>query len=168
MASTRCFLPVLVLSLFALLTALFVCPDVLSAEETNKTVQKNEIEGKLDPFLGDPGFKMQQVFKGERFPNVVVAMDGTVVASWGSSTVRVRRSDDGGKTWGDEIVVAKPGFQGGGLTVDETTGDILLFAETHHPPAKINIFRSRDHGKTWQQQETKIEKTAMVTCRRCT
>jgi sialidase-1 len=96
---------------------------------------------------------MQQVFQTERFPNVVVALDGTVLATWGNSNVRVRRSEDGGATWGEEIVIAEPGFQGGGTTVDETTGDVLAFVEAHHPPAPLTIHRSRDQGRTWSAQE---------------
>ncbi len=30
--------------------------------------------------------------------------------------------------------------------------------EERHPPAPIKVFRSKDHGKTWQQQETVIGK----------
>ncbi len=118
--------------------------------------QKSKFEGKLEPFLNGAKLEMQQVFKSERFPNVVVATDGTVIASFGSNSVRVRRSEDGGKTWGAEIVVAKPGFYGGGMTVDEKTGSIFTFVETQHPPAKILIYRSDDHGKTWKVQKTNI------------
>jgi sialidase-1 len=114
------------------------------------------VEGKLEPFLGEPAMEMQQVFKGERFPNVVVALDGTVLATWGSKSVRVRRSEDGGKTWGEEIVIAKPGFHGGGTTVDETTGDILAFVEAGHPPAPLTVYRSRDSGKTWAAQQNTV------------
>lgn len=105
-----------------------------------------------------PQFEMQQVFRNERMPNVAVALDGSVIACWGTSSVKVRRSEDGGKTWGKEIIIAKPGFQGGGLTVDETTGDIFAFVEDHHPPAKLTVYCSKDHGKTWKAQETAIHK----------
>jgi len=115
-------------------------------------------EGTLAPFLGEPKFAMQQVFKGERFPNIVVALDGTLLATWGSRSVRVRRSEDAGTTWGPEIVIARPGFQGGGTTVDEATGDVLAFVEAHHPPAPITVYRSTDRGKTWAAQETVINK----------
>lgn len=114
------------------------------------------IEGALKPYLGKPQMEMRQVFKTERFPNVVVTLNGTVLATWGNSSVRARRSEDGGKTWGDEIVIADPGFQGGGVTVDETTGDILAFVEAEHPPAAITVYRSRDDGKSWQRQEVTI------------
>lgn len=111
-------------------------------------------EDKIDVLLGEPAFEMRQVFQGERFPNVVVAVDGTVLATWGSASVRVRRSEDGGKTWGEEITIAKPGFQGGGLTVDEKSGDILAFVEAHHPPGPVSVYRSTDHGRSWQVQKT--------------
>jgi sialidase-1 len=113
-------------------------------------------EGDLRPFLGEPRLEMQQIFQTERFPNVVVAMDGTVLATWGNSSVQVRRSEDGGATWGEMIVIAKPGFQGGGTTVDETTGDVLAFVEAHHPPAPLTIYRSRDQGRTWQAQNDTV------------
>ena len=37
-------------------------------------------EGKLDAFLGEPALELGQVFRGERFPNIVVSMKGTVIA----------------------------------------------------------------------------------------
>jgi sialidase-1 len=113
-------------------------------------------EGELAPFLGEPKFDVQEIFRGERFPNVVVATDGTVVATWGNRSYRVRRSEDGGTTWGPEIVVADPGFQGGGTIVDERSGDILVFVEAGHPPAPLAVYRSADQGKTWQKQEVAI------------
>ena len=127
-------------------------------EGNSVTAAGHPAEGKIDPWLGEPKVMMQQVFQGERFPNVVVAVDGTLVATWGSSSVRARRSEDGGQTWGEEITIASPGFQGGGVTVDETSGDILAFAEAHHPPAEVHVYRSTDHGKSWQAQETVIHK----------
>ena len=57
------------------------------------------VEGELSPFLGKPSLDIQQVFKGERFGNIVVTMKGTVLATWGTSHVRAKRSEDGGKTW---------------------------------------------------------------------
>ena len=56
-------------------------------------------EGKLDSFLGDPEMEIQPIFKGERFPNIVVTKKGTVLATWGTKQIRARRSEDGGKTW---------------------------------------------------------------------
>ncbi len=107
------------------------------------------IEGSVDSFLGSPKMEMQQVFSSGRFPNVVVTSQGTVIATWGKKHIRARRSGDGGKTWGEAITIAKRGFQGGGTTVDETSGDILAFVEDKHPPAPLTIYRSQDDGKTW-------------------
>ena len=113
-------------------------------------------EGSVNDFLGTPVLEMQQIFPGERFPNIVVTPKGTVVATWGTSGVRVRRSEDGGATWGEVITIASPGFQCGGTTVDETTGDILAFVEDHHPPAPLTVYRSRDDGLTWVAGEVTI------------
>ena len=119
-----------------------------------------------NPFwhAGKQVFESQELYVSERFPNVVVAVDGTVVTSWGRNSHQVRRSEDGGKTWGPLITVSEygwwqndypgPGYQGGGLTVDANSGDILTFVEAEHPPADQTVFRSKDHGKTWQKENT--------------
>jgi len=78
------------------------------------------------------------------------------LATWGNHVVRARRSEDGGKTWGDEITIAAPGFHGGGTTVDETSGDILVFVEDVHPPAPLTVYRSRDDGRNWQPETVMI------------
>lgn len=130
--------------------ALLLIASTVSAEQPKR-------EGSIDSHLGKPTMDMQQVFADQRFPNVVVTMDGTVLATWGNRNVQVRRSEDGGITWQEPITIAEPGFQGGGTTVDENTGDILAFVEEHHPPAKIMLFRSGDDGKTWKKEDTTIE-----------
>jgi sialidase-1 len=141
----------------AALLALTACPGLVGAEGF-RTAAGHPAESALEPHLGEAQLQMQQVYKSERFPNVAVAVDGTVLATWGNSAVRVRRSEDGGKTWGEEITIARPGFQGGGLTVDEKHGHILAFVEEVHPPAPLAVYRSDDHGKSWQPQETVIGK----------
>ena len=122
----------------------------------SQAAETKNVEGELGPFLTDPSLEMTQLFTGERFPNVVVAMDGSVVATWGSSKIRVRRSDSAGESWGQESTVADPGFQGGGLTVDESTGRIFMFVESQHPPAKIQIYATDDHGQHWSRASTSI------------
>ncbi len=111
-------------------------------------------EGKLDAFLGGTTLDIQKVHSGGRFPNVVVAIDGSVLAVWNG--VKVRRSDDGGKTWGEEILIGK-GFMGGGVTVNERTGEILAFVEARHPPADLTVYKSGDHGKTWAAVKVTIK-----------
>jgi len=129
-----------------------------AAKEETAMAGKLAQEDNLERFLGEAKFGMRQIFIGERFPNVVVATDGTVLATWGSKSVKARRSHDGGETWGPEIPVADPGFHGGGLLVDESTGDILAFAQDKHPPAKKLLYRSKDQGKTWEREDLVIEK----------
>ena len=103
----------------------------------------------LSPFLGAPVFEKQRLFDDQRYPNVVVTTKGTVLAVWGNDGVVVRRSEDGGKSWGRAISVANAGYHGGGTTVDGNSGDILVFVEDWQPPAPLTVYRSRDDGKTW-------------------
>jgi sialidase-1 len=119
--------------------------------------------GQINSFRGDgkPFFDVQEIFFDERFPNVVVATDGTVITTWGRENYRVRRSEDGGKSWGPEITVANPGFQGGGTTVDENTGDIIVFVEEKHPIAPLTVYRSKDQGKTWIREEVEIKPNSL-------
>ncbi|MEM7307955.1 MAG: sialidase family protein [Planctomycetota bacterium] len=113
-------------------------------------------DGPPEPFLAAPRIELQQVFAGGRFPNAVVTREGTVLLTWGASAVRARRSEDGGATFGPEIDVADPGFQGGGTTVDEESGDVLAFVEAGHPPAAITVYRSEDDGRTWLAEDATV------------
>lgn len=110
-------------------------------------------EGPLAAFLKPAAFESQQLYATDRFPNLVVALDGTVIAAWNG--VQIRRSSDGGATWGAPVPIAK-GFMGGGFIVDEISGDILAFIEDGHPPSPLLIHRSQDHGLTWKKQDTII------------
>ncbi|MEM7474802.1 MAG: sialidase family protein [Planctomycetota bacterium] len=121
------------------------------------SAQSQVLEGKLEAYLGEPQMELQQVFNSQRFPNVVVTLKGTVLASFGNKGVQIRRSDDGGKSWKEPILIDKDGFQGGGMTVDETNGDILAFIEASHPPAPLTLYRSRDDGKTWVAETTEVK-----------
>ncbi|MHC4740860.1 MAG: sialidase family protein [Planctomycetota bacterium] len=112
--------------------------------------------------------------------SMVVAMDGTVLLF---EPVRfedkpgytiVKRSEDGGKTWGPEIEVGRPvrikedmsddgRYKGahvqwtelGSTFVDENSGDIMVFA-TNLKAASI-LYRSKDHGKTWTTEKIEIK-----------
>jgi len=106
-----------------------------------------------------------------------VAKDGTVLIfkeHAEKGIVEVKRSEDGGKTWGEPIEVGKRvkidedmsddgrykgphvGWsQMGNHVVDENTGDIMVFA-TSLKAAQI-LYRSKDHGKTWKTEKTVIK-----------
>ena len=111
-----------------------------------------------NPFWGDGAefFEVQQIFASERFPNIVTSNKGTIIATWGRNSYQIRRSEDGGVTWGPVITVADPGFQGGGAIVDEQSGDILVFVEEQHPPSTLTIYRSSDDGISWKEESVSI------------
>jgi sialidase-1 len=114
------------------------------------------IEGEIESFLGEPTLTTKTVFTHHRFPNVVVATDGTVLAVWGQYKLNIRRSEDGGDTWGEPMVLGE-GINGGGAVVNEQNGDIFVFREDRHPPAPLHVYRSRDDGKTWSEVDITIE-----------
>ncbi len=144
------------LPIVLLAAGVLLANDRLLAETGSTTAAGKPVEGALEPFLGEPRLEVQQVFSGERFPNMVVTTEGTVIATWGRNSYRVRRSQDGGETWGPEITVAEPGFHGGGALVDENRGNVLVFVEDGHPPAPLTVYRSSDDGRTWQEQDVVI------------
>tara|TARA_B100000902_G_scaffold88842_1_gene92733 strand:+ start:659 stop:1738 length:1080 start_codon:yes stop_codon:yes gene_type:complete len=100
-------------------------------------------------------FEVQQIFNDERFPNILVAKNGNIIATWGSTNLICRISDNGGESWGPVIKIAE-GINGGGLIVDENSGDIISFVEDNHPPSKVLSYRSVDNGKTWKKNFIKI------------
>ena len=53
------------------------------------TAEGHPVEDRIDMFVKELTFEIQQLFHGERFENIAVAMDGTVLATWGSSSIRV-------------------------------------------------------------------------------
>lgn len=117
----------------------------------------SQADGDLASFLGEPEFQVDTLFDDERFPNVVTTRDGAVIATWGSRHLRARRSEDGGESWSPEIRIGD-GIHGGGLLVDEQTGDVIFFAHPEHPPrdgqsAPRSVYRSRDQGKTWMTSD---------------
>eukprot|EP00316_Scyphosphaera_apsteinii_P011745 CAMPEP_0119309560 /NCGR_PEP_ID=MMETSP1333-20130426/15833_1 /TAXON_ID=418940 /ORGANISM="Scyphosphaera apsteinii, Strain RCC1455" /LENGTH=431 /DNA_ID=CAMNT_0007313553 /DNA_START=140 /DNA_END=1435 /DNA_ORIENTATION=- len=102
-----------------------------------------------------PRLEISDAFEGDRFPNVVVTPTGAVLLVYGADMVRVRRSGDGGASWGTAVEVAH-GIHGGGVTVDELTGHVLIFVEDEHPPAPLRLFRSTDDGLTWAPMPTRV------------
>lgn len=114
--------------------------------------QSDEIIKELE---SPPFFESSILFKSERFPNIVVSTNGTVVTTWGKENCVSRRSVDGGKTWEPPVFIDQ-GINGGGLTVDENSGEIIAFIEKEHPPAALKCYRSKDNGKTWRVSPIKI------------
>jgi sialidase-1 len=97
--------------------------------------------------------EMQDLFTATRIPNVTVATDGTVLAFAKSGRI-LRRSDDGGKTWGPVQEVGSDA--GGSAIVDDNTGDVMVVR------AKGGyLWRSGDHGKTWKREEITIKPNAV-------
>jgi len=95
-----------------------------------------------------PVFAVQDLFQSVRIPNVVVATDGSVLA-FAKSGRLVRRSEDGGKTFGPVQEVGSDA--GGSAVVDANRGDVMVVR------AKGGyLWRSRDHGKTWRRQQIVI------------
>tara|TARA_B100001094_G_scaffold234363_1_gene229303 strand:+ start:1368 stop:2525 length:1158 start_codon:yes stop_codon:yes gene_type:complete len=139
--------------LFIFLAYFAISNTFLQAKST-KTAAGHPVEGKLEAFLGEPKIELKKIINGNRFPNVVVAVDGSVLAVWNG--VVVKRSEDGGDTWGPEISVGK-GFMGGGVTVNERNGEIFAFVEKHHPPADVTVYKSKDSGKSWKPLKVEIK-----------
>lgn len=112
-------------------------------------------EGQLDDFLGDPFFDMQVVFdQGNhvREPYLAISLDGTLLAIR-NNLGHLRRSEDGGQSWG-EIIEVPITHSDSNMIVDENTGDIL---SVRMWDGKDRVFRSKDDGKTWTEEEVTIE-----------
>ena len=87
-----------------------------SSEQELLTAAGKPAEGPPDVFLGEPFFDTQVVFdEGDhvREPYLAIAVDGTLLAVRNNKK-HLRRSEDGGETWGEEILVAvcSPGWRG--------------------------------------------------------
>jgi sialidase-1 len=138
-------------------------PGVPDADGSTGGRVASESERRLAPFDGAPRIDRERLYDSGRFPNVVAATDGSVLATWGEETVRVRRSADGGETWGPSVEIAR-GRHGGGVVVDETDGDVLAFVEGPADGAPGSdsdsdpgtLYRSRDHGETWTAEAATV------------
>lgn len=100
-----------------------------------------------------PVFEMQQLYRESRFPSIVVAMDGTVLAfcaSRDACPVQVRRSVDGGSLWGDIVEIGEKNVHLGAAIVDETSGAVIVF------DADNTMYRSEDHGVSWRNAPVAI------------
>ncbi len=91
-----------------------------------------------------PNLEITDLFVKARIPKIDVAADGTILA-FAKSGNMLRRSEDGGKTWGVEQQVGPDA--GGNDVVDRNTGDVLMVRSE-----KGYLWRSKDHGKTWAKE----------------
>jgi sialidase-1 len=131
-----------------------------SSEQEPRTAAGKPAEGELDVFLGEPLFETQVVFEGGndvREPYLAVAVDGTVLAMRNYAK-QLRRSEDGGRQWG-EIVEVPFGFSDSNLIVDENTGDILSVRlwDGHD-----RLWRSSDHGRTWKEESITLKPNELM------
>ena len=92
-----------------------------------------------------PIFDVQDLYENERIPNITVTTDGTVLA-FAKSGRLLRRSQDGGKTWGP-IQEVGPDANGSAIA-DENTGDVMVVCARHG-----YLWRSSDQGATWSRED---------------
>ena len=136
---------------------LFCCAahaEVSTADQAQRIAPKLPVEGKLESFLSESKVEIQKLFTGERFPNVAVALDGTVVATWGRHILRARRSEDGGKTWQNSKPFPMMGT-GEGAIVELSDGRLYYSSRRHwfktfaDFTAKRSFAWSSNGGETW-------------------
>lgn len=105
----------------------------------------------------DPGnarvLEIQDLFESVRIPNITVTTDGTVLAFARSGRL-LRRSEDGGKTWSPVQEVGHDAS--GSAIVDENTKDVMVVN-----PKGPYLWRSRDHGKTWERETIVVKPNAV-------
>jgi len=91
-----------------------------------------------------PVFEVQDLYESVRIPNIAVTKDGVVLAFAKSGRI-LRRSEDGGKTWGAIQEVGPDA--GGSAIVDDNNGDVMVV----HAGAAY-LWRSQDQGRTWKKE----------------
>lgn len=100
----------------------------------------------------DGGLEIMELFEKVRIPSLDVAADGTLLA-FADSGKLLRRSEDGGNSWSEAQQLGKEA--GGNVVVDRNTGDVLMVN-----PGKGLLYRSGDHGKTWEKESIVIQPNA--------
>jgi len=131
-----------------------------SAAQGLLTAAGKPVEGPLDVFLGEPFFDMQVVFEGGndvREPYLAIAVDGTLLAVRNYQK-QLRRSEDGGQSWG-EIIDVPIAHSDSNMIVDENTGDIM---SVRMWDGADRVFRSKDRGKTWTEEKTSVQPNALM------
>lgn len=111
--------------------------------------------GPLHVFLGEPHCDMQVVFDGNepvREPYLAIAVDGTLLAVCNYKQ-QLRRSEDGGQSWG-EVISVPIMHSDSNMIVDENTGDIISVRLWDQ---EAKLFRSEDQGKTWAEEKITVK-----------
>jgi sialidase-1 len=131
-----------------------------SSEQEPLTAAGKPAEGPLDIFLGEPLFDTQVVCDGGghvREPYLAIAIDGTLLAVRNNKK-HLRRSEDGGRSWG-EIIDVSITHSDSNMIVDENTGHIMSVRMWN---GTDRVFRSTDHGKTWSEEEITIKPNELM------
>lgn len=105
----------------------------------------------------DDKYQVKKIFEGGRFPGIAVSQKGTVLAFWGDQKLLVKSSNDGGLTFGPQMVISDKAINGGGVITNELTGEIFAFSQSEHPPSKKYIHSSVDDGITWETRELDLK-----------
>ena len=119
------------------------------------TAAARPVEGPLAPFLKAAFLDKQVVFDGDdkvREPYLGIALDGTVLIMRNYAK-KLRRSQDGGRSWG-EIQEVPFGFLDSNFIVDERTGDLLSVRLWE---SEDKLWRSRDQGQTWTEEKIVVK-----------
>jgi sialidase-1 len=106
----------------------------------------------LDMFLGNEHFNLTKMFEGRGGRNVLSAQNGNVLIFHKNFVVE---SSDGGATWSEPLHIG-PDVSGYNSIVNEITGEILLV----HAPGYI--WKTGDHGKTWEREDITILPNSML------
>ena len=125
---------------------IYMSPNQKDNDRNRKPSISNAIEANTKPV-----FETQDLFESVRIPNIVVATDGTILA-FAKSGQLLRRSEDGGKTWGPAQEVGHDA--NGSAIVDDNRGDVMVVSSGNG-----HLWRSRDHGQTWSERRLASNRT---------
>lgn len=106
-------------------------------------------------------FEIQQLFKGHRFPAIIVNMDGSILAvNAGQNKCRI--SEDGGATWGPSILIGDDNSSERNIEIqvnlDENNGDVFIFKSVEYGDNRVEktLLRSQDKGQAWFEEEVVV------------
>lgn len=136
-------------ALVGLIFGLLIWPVAWGAADAAEEETAGAVNGPVPAGLAVDGparFTLERLFDGRGGRNIAVAEDGTVLLF---HRQQVYRSTDGGERWSTPLRMGQD--SGGNVVVDEETGDILFVR-----PEQGMLWRSSDHGQSWQEQQITI------------